>query len=393
MKVLHIIPTYKPAYVYGGPIFSVSLICENLAKEGHEVLMLTTTANGKYELEVPIGKKVMVDGVPTIYYKRWTKDHTHFSPGLMWNVFTRCKKYDAVHIHSWWNIPVMVSVLLCWLRGVRPIVSPRGMLSDFTFGKNHSSIKGIFHNTVGKFLLRKTQLHLTAESEQKEIASIGAKSFVLPNYIQLADPLTLHPHKNGEDIFSIIFLSRIHPKKNIEGLFKALQKVDFNFKLKMAGMGEEAYITELKKLADSLGISRKINWLGEVHGNVKFQEYASADLFVLPSFNENFANVVIEALSAGTPVMVSEHVGLAKYVSENDLGWICSTEEENIAAVLKKVYGENEKRNAIRGQAIKTVQRDFSPRRLTERYIKKYAAIKGKSIQMTEEENELISGN
>ncbi|RME09021.1 MAG: glycosyl transferase, partial [Bacteroidetes bacterium] len=59
MKILQLIPTYKPAYVYGGPIFSVSKLCETLAAEGHEVRMLTTTANGPDELQVPTGKKVM----------------------------------------------------------------------------------------------------------------------------------------------------------------------------------------------------------------------------------------------------------------------------------------------------------------------------------------------
>jgi len=372
MKILHIIPTYKPAYVYGGPIFSVSLICENLVREGHEVLMLTTTANGEKELEVPIGQVQNVDGVPTIYFARWTKDHTHFSPGLMWNVFVKCKKYDTVHIHSWWNIPVMVSVLLCWLRGVKPVLSPRGMLSDFTFGENHSSLKGIFHSTVGKFLLKKTRLHLTAEAEQKEIESLGADSFVLPNYIQLADPAMLEKKQERNSVFTMLFLSRVHPKKNLEGLFHALQNMGFDFRLKIAGMGEEGYIQELKTLAGTLGINEKIEWLGAVHGAEKVDAYASADLFVLPSFNENFANVVVESLSAGTPVMVSEAVGLAGYVKERSLGWICGTEAASIGQVLEQIFAESDKLEEVGQKAKEVVQVDFSPKALSQRYISEY---------------------
>ncbi len=372
MKILHIIPTYKPAYIYGGPIFSVSLICENLVKAGHEVLMLTTTANGKEELQVPIGKTQTVDGVPTIYFKRWTKDHTHFSPALMWNVFVKCKKYDAVHIHSWWNIPVMVSVLLCWLRGVKPILSPRGMLSDFTFGENHSSIKGFFHNTIGKFLLKKTRLHMTAEAEQKECENIGADSFVLPNYIQLNSGKNLLKNSNEKKLFSLLFLSRIHPKKNIENLFKALKNVNFEFQLNMAGMGEEVYLSELKKRAGELGIANKVNWLGPVHGDEKFEIYAKADLLVLPSFNENFANVVIESLSAGTPVMVSGHVGLADYVKQNGLGWICGTDAEGIQETLETIFTDKNRLAEISKKAAEIIQRDFSPAELTKKYIAEY---------------------
>ncbi len=372
MKILHIIPTYKPAYIYGGPIFSVSLICENLVKEGHEVLMLTTTANGKNELDVPIGEIQTVDGVPTIYFKRWTKDHTHISPALMWNVFIKCKKYDAVHIHSWWNIPVMVSVLLCWVRGVKPILSPRGMLSDFTFEKNHSSLKGIFHNTIGKFLLNKTRLHLTAEAEQKECESIGTDNFVLPNYIQLNSAKFKIQNLNKKETFNILFLSRIHVKKNIENLFRALETINFDFQLNVAGMGEENYLSGLKKLANKLGIANKIKWLGEVHGKEKFEVYSNADLLVLPSFNENFANVVIESLSTGTPVMVSEHVGLADYVEQNNLGWICGTDAENIRKYLEIIFADKNRLEEIGKKAVEITQQDFSPTELTKRYIVQY---------------------
>jgi glycosyltransferase involved in cell wall biosynthesis len=375
VKILHVIGTYKPAYVYGGPIFSVSLLCENLAKAGHEVRMLTTTANGKFELEVPTGKIQRVDGVEVIYFKRWTGDHSHFSPGLFWQIWKDCKRYDAVHIHAWWNLPAIVSALICWLRGVKPVLSPRGMLSDFTFGKNHSSVKGIFHRTVGKFLLRKTKLHLTAEAEQQECRDIGAESFVLPNFIQTADDFNNPDRKDstpGTGTFTLLFLSRIHEKKNLEGLLDALRKVSFEVKLQVAGNGEASYLEHLQDLAAANGIANRVQWLGELYDEDKFRCYAAADLFVLPSFNENFANVVIEALSAGTPVLVSEAVGLAEYVQEQDLGWTCGTGSDEIAAALEKALKAAAKREKIRRKAPAVIERDFSPKSLTQKYLKEY---------------------
>lgn len=371
MKILHIIPTYKPAYIYGGPIFSVSLLCENLAKAGHEVLMLTTTANGPNDLDVPKGIVQDVDGVPTIYYHRYTKDHSHLSPGLIWHLFRACRRYDAVHIHSWWNIPVICCVVACWLRGVRPVLSPRGMLSGFTFGKNNSSAKGMFHRTVGKFLLGKTRLHLTSEAEKAETAGIGNDSFVLPNFIQTA-PKAL-PHRPRQP-FTVAFLSRIHPKKNLEGLIGALAALPFDCKLHIAGMGETGYIDQLKKLAAEKGVAGKIEWAGELYDEEKFRFYAEADLFVLPSFNENFANVVIEVLSTGTPVLVSEEVGLAKYVLENSLGWTCGTDPQSIAKQLEAVANDQAALATIRQKAPGVIARDFSPKTLTEQYVKAYQA-------------------
>lgn len=381
MKILHLIPTYKPAYIYGGPIFSVSLLCENLAKAGHEVKMLTTTANGPDELDVPIGVPQDVDGVNTIYFRRWTKDHSHLSPALTWQMWKDCRRYDVVHFHSWWNIPTLVSVLLCWLRGVKPVLSPRGMLSDFSFEKKHASLKALFHRTVGRFLLRKTCLHLTSEAEKAEVASIGADSFILPNFIQLAPdaqspiPDSSASPAGGQAPFTLLFLSRIHPKKNLENLFEALTRVDFDFLFQIAGMGEESYIRKLKERTSSMELKDKVQWLGPLHGKEKFERYVAADLFVLPSINENFANVVIEVLSEGTPVLVSEGVGLANYVKENGLGWVCDTAPEDIARMLTTIHSRPEKLGAIRQAAPDIIRQDFSPETLTQRYIKAYQSL------------------
>lgn len=336
--------------------------------------MLTTTANGKEELNVQPGVLQNVDGVQVVYYPRWTKDHSQFSPGLLAAVWRDCKKYDTVHIHSWWNLSVMFSVLICWLRGVRPILSPHGMLSDFSFNKSHGGIKNIFHKYIGSFLLRQTHMHLTSVAEQKQLGGINEDNFVLPNFIETADNPELQKKEN--DIFTLIFLSRIHPKKNIEGLIDALAIIDFNIKLQIVGPGEKEYIEELKKRAEEKNVAKNIEWLGELHGDIKFQHLAAADIFVLTSHNENFALVVTEALSAGTPVLVSENVGLANYVKENDLGWLCSTEADNIAQAIKSAYTEKEKRAAIRKKAPAKIQHDFSPKVLSDRYTQQYNRLK-----------------
>ncbi len=371
MKILQLIPTYKPAYVYGGPIFSVSKLCETLAAEGHEVRMLTTTANGPGELRVPTGEKVMVDGVEVYYYRRFTKDHTHLSPGLIWAVWRQCRRYDAVHIHAWWNIPVLMAVLVCWLRGVRPVLSPRGMLSDFSFGKSNPLSKRLIHRFGGAFLLRKVKMHLTAEAEKQEVERLGYPGgVVIPNIIdQAGEPGPPLPRNHPPEL---LFLSRIHPKKNLELLFRALAKVPHEWHLSIAGDGEENYIGELKKLAAELGIAERIEWLGHLAGQQKFGHYRKADLFVLTSHNENFANVVIEALSAGTPVLLTEGVGLSDYVKRNDLGWVCEAKEETVTASLNEFFRQPDLARSFAAKARQTVERDFSAKALIPRYLELY---------------------
>lgn len=377
MNILHIIPTYKPAYVYGGPVFSVSLLCEQLAKSGQQVTVLATTANGDEELPVPPGIPQEVDGVTVYYFKRYTRGHSHLSPALMYKLWRDAGNYDIIHIHSWWNIPVIACTMICWIKGIRPILSPRGMMSDFSFIKRNSAAKRIFHDILGGFLLRRTAFHLTSDAEEKETAGLADDHFVLPNLIQLQEDSAPGlpaetPARRPDDPFQLVFLSRIHPKKNLEGLLEALSKVDFDYRLHIAGTGTPSYLESLQAMAREKGLDQRVTWTGPVEGVEKFRLYQSADLFVLPSYNENFANVVIEALSSGTPVMVSREVGLSDYVRTHALGWVCGVRPEEIAATLGAICRDRRRLEQIRTYAKEVVSREYAPRVLVQQYLGQY---------------------
>ncbi len=370
MKILHLIPTYKPAYVYGGPIISVSNLCETQAKAGHQVTMITTTANGATELDVVVGKPQMVDGVEVTYHARWTKDHSQFSPGLLVQLWRDCKRYEVVHIHSWWNISVILSVTICWLRGVKPILSLRGMLSGFSFDKKHSAPKKIFHRFLGRPLLQTTTLHFTAEAEKLNSPELGASGFVLPNIVNTANGQVFE--KAANEVFTLVTLSRLHPVKNIESLFRAVAKLPFSVHLKIIGNGEKDYVDSLKELAVQLNIQQQLSWEGSLYDAEKFICLAAADLFVQPSFTENFANAVIETLSIGTPVLVSEKVGIADYVKEKQLGWTCGTDTDAIALAIEKIFSQKEALSNIRKIAPAVIKKDFSPEVVAAKYVEAY---------------------
>jgi Glycosyltransferase Family 4 len=163
VHLLHIIPTYKPAYCYGGPVVSIGLLCENLVAKGNcQVTVLSTTANGKTELPVYKREPKLVEGVQVYYFPRWTKDHSMLSPALLWYLFKNAKRFDAVHIHSWWNLSVLFATMVCILRGVKPVLSPRGMLSSFSIT---GRFKPAFHKTIGTHLLKQTFLHSTSPQD------------------------------------------------------------------------------------------------------------------------------------------------------------------------------------------------------------------------------------
>jgi glycosyltransferase involved in cell wall biosynthesis len=431
LKILHITASYKPAYIYGGPIYSVSALCEGLVKrfgslqtevidqeqggrskdEGlntlvnevrspqsaglrskeersntaavdgsqtAEIEVITTLANGKEELPYLSGEQKIVEGVRVRYFNRWTKDHSHFSPALLFWLWKNVKKYDVVHVHSWWNLVSMGSVIICLMKGIKPIVSPRGMLGDYTFSKG----KFLFHQIIGRALLTNCNFHATTMMEAREIELrvgssrhktslidlqeskvrspqltdelvVGVQKYldqtmrihVIHNIVKLP---SLIPKKTRvfDETLHLIFLSRIHPKKGIELLMDALSQVSFPFQLSIVGEGEATYVESLKLKADSLKIKDRITWTGAIQGDEKFQILAEHDLFVLPSFNENFANVVIEALAVGTPVLISHQVGLSDFVQKNNLGLVHQHTVESLKEGLThfmKNLGSHEK--------------------------------------------------
>jgi glycosyltransferase involved in cell wall biosynthesis len=405
LKVIHITASYKPAYIYGGPIQSVGKLCEALVglgvrEEGlvglgiDDVQVLTTTANGTKELAVKIGAPILVDGISVTYFKRQTKDHSHFSLGLLLELRKKILLYTQdesnnemskrqtpnakliIHIHAWWNL---VSVLSCfvakWYR-IPVVLSPRGMLTSYTLGNRNSFSKKIIHLLFGKRLLKYCHIHATSEQEKKDILKIiTPKSItVIPNLVSFNFPVSsIHTFINNT--FHLLFLSRIEQKKGIELLFEALAKVNSPWLLTIAGTGKAEYVQSLKLKVEELGIHQQITWVGQVNNEDKFNLLAEHDLVVLTSHNENFANVVVESLSVGTPVLISRFVGLADYVAAKNLGWITGLNIEEIKTGLLSAYQDIKKRKEIRTTAPFFVNTDFNDDTLAKQYVECYKKI------------------
>jgi glycosyltransferase involved in cell wall biosynthesis len=426
LKILHITASYKPAFIYGGPIYSVAALCEALIKtevgspqsegidgktkvesrksevgspqsevvdgktkvESREtdnrrpkfeasVTVYTTLANGKEELPYQNGEEKIVEGVSVKYFKRITKDHSHFSPSLLWHLWKNAKHYHVIHIHAWWNLVSMGAVFICLIKRIKPIVSPRGMLGDYTFSRG----KKIFHLLFGKYFLRKCDFHATTTMEADEIVKrvFGDKEkvnildlmegvvpsstfrmksgegkerllkriFVIHNIVKVPKELPIDTRK-FDGTLNLIFLSRIHHKKGIELLLDALSTIKFPFKLTIVGEGEVDYVKSLKGKVESLKLAEQIDWFGAVYGDQKFQLLANHDLFILPSYNENFANVVIEAIAVNTPVFIANKVGLSKFVAKNNLGVVCQLKPKDIANRLTVYFDRMQNNKSIK---------------------------------------------
>lgn len=353
---------------------SVSKLSEEMVKAGCEVEVFTTTANGRLELAVKPNQQVVVDGVPVTYFKRLTKDHSHFSPALLRKLWSNAKTYDVVHIHAWWNLVSVFSCLVALMRGCRVVVSPRGTLSAYSFTNRNDLLKSLLHHLLGKPLLKRCYIHVTSAREKQSIeALVQTKTiFNIPNFVALKE--YKQAIFQGSEKLRLLFFSRIEEKKGLEILFDALVMTDVPYHLTIAGDGDPQYIEKLKALSRQNSIAENISWVG-FQGSNKFDVLQQHDVMVLPSYDENFGNVVIESLSVGTAVLISKNVGLADYVEAHDLGWISEQDAASFSSFIKSINAGRDKLAAIRKQAPIQIRKDFDENGLTEQYIKMYHQI------------------
>jgi len=153
-----------------------------------------------------------------------------------------------------------------------------------------------------------------------------------------------------------------------------LPKLSFDYQLTIAGDGEVNYVAQLRNKVQSLLVSDKVNWIGWLNEE-KFNFLAKADLFILPSHNENFAVVVLEAIAAGTPVLISNKVGLSYFVAQHQLGWIYDGTEIDLMQKLQIAYEDTTVKINTKENGLNLVSTNFNSVTLAKTYVSQYETL------------------
>lgn len=216
---------------------------------------------------------------------------------------------DIIHINCCWLPQTAFTQKWAQQLGYKVILSPHGMLEPWIISRHYWTKKVpalLFYQKTA--VVKADCIHATAKSEKENILRLGynKKIEVVANGIDV-DGIVMK--NNWEKKKNILFLSRIHVKKGIEFLLEAvsiLKEQMHGYTINIAGEGDAKYIASLKNKAKSLGIENMINFCGGVYGEKKWELFRGADIFVLPTYSENFGIVVGEALACGTPVITTK---------------------------------------------------------------------------------------
>ena len=155
----------------------------------------TTTAHGTAELTVPTGQPMLVDGARVYYFKRVTGDNTNTPPALWRQLDRTIRDFEVVHIHSWWNFAVLGAAWVCRKHGIKPVISPHGMLSEYILTTNNPAKKRWLHRLAGRRLLAASVLHVSTELEWEESRRVipGWAGRVIPNLVALPTSAPARP--------------------------------------------------------------------------------------------------------------------------------------------------------------------------------------------------------
>jgi glycosyltransferase involved in cell wall biosynthesis len=354
IRVLQVISSMSE--LRGGPTVSMHNTLKALRRKGIAADVVTTDDDGDAaRLDAPLDRFVDVCGERVRYFPRQTRKYAFSAPLLRW-LLHNVRAYDLVHTHGLFTFAPLAAAWCARAAGVPYIMRPAGVLDTWGMKNKSRLVKSTSVRLVESRLLRAAAaVHFTTALEQARAAdlSLPIRPIVLPTGVELdgsgdaAEPVA-GLAEPGTRV--VLFLARIHPIKCVDRLLRAfagLEDRDSSLRLVIAGEGDPALVTELQQLAAQLRLADRVQWLGFTTGARKRWLLARADVFVLPSASENFGIAVVEAMSAGAPVIVTHGCGLADFVRQREAGIATDGTVESLRAALARMLSDDALRRAM----------------------------------------------
>jgi glycosyltransferase involved in cell wall biosynthesis len=372
MRILNVTESYAPFYEFGGPPAKVEALSKGLVERGHEVTVLTADwglrkrigegpREKAYE-KTRFGWSGEDHGAKAIYLPTWLRYRaTSWNPAIGPFLTARLEEFGIVHIFGIYDLLGPAVAKACRKRRLPYVLEPIGMYVPIV---RNVLLKKLYHRIYGNELAAgAARVIATSDQEVQELAESGiAREKIELRRNGVTQPKRLPDKgyfrrkigKRDQDLV-VLFLGRLSEKKSPEMLLKAFaaqpERIDGReVQLIFAGPDEQGMETRLKNAAQELRIAGRVTFAGPTFGDDKWAAYRDADVFVLPSQNENFGNAAAEAATAGTPVIMTENCGVAPFLKE--AGLIIRHDEAELTRAMAKLLEDEALRRKLSAQAI-----------------------------------------
>lgn len=325
MRQIHIVQSI--ASDFGGLGLAALRYSQALALAGADISLYVVDRRSQ-ELEIDdAAGKIFIDGGGGVGL---------FAQTLNLKKYLDAQKFDVIHIHGTWTPILAVASYIALLKGIPFVVSPHGCLEPWAL--QHRGLKkklalGLYQKRI---FLKAGMMVATAEQELESIRRLGIKTpvAVVPNGVDIPSVASKCSNIAMNGHRKILFLSRIHPKKGLRDLVAAWAKVrQPGWRVIIAGPDEEGHLDEIRLQIDSLGLGGDFEFPGLVTGDRKEALFVGADLFVLPTYSENFGIAVAEALARGVPVITTTGAPW-RDIEDWNCGWWVQPGVEGVACAL-----------------------------------------------------------
>jgi glycosyltransferase involved in cell wall biosynthesis len=364
LKILQLVHTLDPSV--GGVATSVLALSRGMAQRGHKIdIVVLDDPNAAWTTNVDLTVHALGSGVGSYRYSKalipWLRKHGG--------------DYDRVIVNGIWQYLSFAA----WRRyagsAIPYYVFPHGMLDPWfkeTFPLKHLK-KWLYWPWAEYRVLRDAAAVIFTAEEERLLAR---KSFWLYHARERVSPLGIEapeisPNAKSEFLShypklqntrNFLFLGRLHPKKGCDILLDAFAKMSprKGTSLILAGPDQVGWGQELRKQVARLNLTENVVFTGMLQGAMKQGAIASADVFVLPSHQENFGISVVEALAAGLPVLISNRVNIWREIDTDRAGFVESDDVAGTMRLLQRWLDTSPaEREAIRENARRCFEQRF----------------------------------
>lgn len=325
MRVLHFLPVYSPAWQYGGPILSVSRLCEALVQIGADVRVITTNAGLPGFSQDQLSTPQIVNGVQVFYYPVDSHSGTIRSAAFVEALSEHISWADILHISTIWQ-PLGVAVQSTAHSLDVPVIQTlRGALGPYSLMQKPWKKLPYYLLREYPFLRKVQAIHCTTLQEAREISWLA-----LPPPVEIIpNPLDLSSFSCSSEVASswrssfdiqpddtvFVIAGRLHHKKGLDLLPSAFGAIkNHRWQLFIVGDDEDGTGKTLKRSFESLGLQHRVRFINSMPSSDLMGPLNAADWLLLPSRHENFGNIVIEALACGCGALLSDRVGVGEFL-------------------------------------------------------------------------------
>jgi glycosyltransferase involved in cell wall biosynthesis len=371
LRVLHVTPCGAEAWAYGGIPRVSDALARGLAARGHRVTVCTTDArDARRRLEPPPAARdaVAVRVFPNLS-NRLAYDWQLFLPlGLSSYLRRHRGDFDVAHLHACRNVPGVIAARHMEQAGVPYVLAPHGTAPIL---ERRRAAKRVFDVIAGRRVLRgASRVLAVTQAERVQLEREGVapgRISVVPNPMTLSefDPPPARGacrQRFGIDGPLVAYLGKLTPRKRVDLLVRAFAdlRLQVDATLVVAGndMGSES---EVRAAAHAAGDGARVVFTGLLEGAARLELLADADLVVYPSEHEIFGLVPLEALLAGTPVVVSNDSGCGEVVSAMGGGLVVNGDADSIRGAMEHVLAARAHWRDAAAQAAKRIRTTYAP--------------------------------